>query len=138
MGRPQLQWHSGWWRTGNYQCRGSNFTTQQAPVQSVVSDAHGKYSFDNVPAAQYELEFVAGSAYLPTRVQQGSAAVDSDIQSNGLNRTDHICKTRLSKQRLMPASIALDPLVILRATSTMTVNNLLKNRAPRIVPLSFE
>ncbi|MBK7787039.1 MAG: carboxypeptidase regulatory-like domain-containing protein [Saprospiraceae bacterium] len=52
-------------------------------VQSVVSDANGKYSFDNVPAAQYELEFVAGSSYLPTRVQQGSAAVDSDIQSNG-------------------------------------------------------
>ncbi len=52
-------------------------------VQSVVSDASGKYSFDNVPAAQYELEFVAGTSYLPTRLQQGNTVSDSDIQING-------------------------------------------------------
>lgn len=52
-------------------------------VQTVVTDASGKYSIDNLPAAQYELAFEAASDFLPTKALQGNAASDSDLQSNG-------------------------------------------------------
>ena len=52
------------------------------PVGQTTTDAAGKYSFDNLPASIYEVEFLLSATYLPTLYQQGSATANSDVKTN--------------------------------------------------------